>query len=51
MLSQGDDAKKKAEEMKAATEARVQEILLAHNGVVIASVEAATTLSERSTKL
>lgn len=30
MLSRGDDAKKKAEEMKAAAEARVQEILLAH---------------------
>lgn len=51
MLSQADDAKRTAKEMKAVAEARVREVSLAHNGAIVASAEAAIMLSERSAEL
>jgi hypothetical protein len=50
-LSWADDAKRAAEEMKAATKSWVRELSLARNGAVAASVKASATLFERSAEL
>lgn len=38
-------------EAKAVAQARMRELLLAHDGIVAATTDAATTLSERSAEL
>jgi hypothetical protein len=51
MFSRADGAKKTAEEVKAAVEARVRHLSLARDGTIATSTEAVIVLSERSAEL